>query len=264
MKHLSIAVASLLLLSAVWAGREVSAAPAASSYAEGRATKTPRPKPTRKSDARATRTKKPTRTPKPKRANFTGEVLSVADGGLTVKEKSGEEIFVLVNGDTKITIPSLGKGAALADIRVGARVVVKALQEEGGALTALAISVSPGKPIPSHHVGIVTAYEARASITILAHDGNEYTFLITEDTKILPAERAEELAVGSRVNVISPRDVTGGPLTAKGIVVQSKTDGDEETPETPEATPTPTPTPTPTDTPAPEAEPSDTPTPTPE
>ena len=248
MKRLSVAVASLLLLSAVWAGSDLPSNPDPVSIVEARKTKTPRVK--------------PTRTPKPKKMHFSGEVLSVSEGGLTVKEKGGEEFFVLVNGDTRISIPSLGKEATLADINVGARVVVRAIEEEDGSLTALAVSVSPGKPAPRHHVGVVTAYEAGASITILAHDGNEYTFLITEETKILPAERAEELAVGSRVNVISPRDVTGGPLTAAGIVVQSKADAEEETPGTPTATPTPSPTPT--DTPTPEIVPSDTPTPTPE
>ena len=117
----------------------------------------------------------------------------------------------------------------MADIQVGVRVLVRAVEAEDGALTALRISVSPGKPAPKHHVGEVTAYEEGASITILAHDGNEYTFLITEETKILPAERADELAVGRRVTIISPRDVTGGPFTAKGILVHPETDDGDGT-----------------------------------
>ena len=167
----------------------------------------------------------------------------------------------LIKEDTSIKIPSLGKDATPADIQVGAHALVQAIKEEDGSLTALRISVSPGKPAPKHHVGEVTAYEEGASITILAHDGNEYTFLITEETKILPEERAEELAVGRRVTIISPRDVTGGPFTAKGIVVHPETDGDEEGTETPKMTPTetPTPTPTPTETPVPEAEDTETP-----
>jgi hypothetical protein len=124
-------------------------------------------------------------------------------------------------------------------------------------LTAVQISVTPGKPLPKHHVGVVTAYEAGVSITIEARDGNEYTFLITEETKILPANRAEELAVGRRVTIISHRDVTGGPFTAQGIVVHPETgDKDDE-----EGTPTETPTPTPTETPTPTDTPTETPTP---
>jgi hypothetical protein len=263
MKPLSIAVASLLLLSAVWAGTDASAAPAAYAYAPGRETKTPRPKPTRKVETKekVTREKKPTKTPKPERAQFSGEVLAVGGGGLTIKDRTGGEIFVQVNTETVIRIPTLGKGATLEDIRVGARVVVRALRSEDGALTALSISVSPGKPAPKHHVGVVTAYTEGASITILAHDGNEYTFLITDQTKILPADRADELAVGRRVTVICPRDVTGGPFTAAGIVVHPEVEDGDETPGTPTATPTPTETPTPTDTPTPEVLPSDTPTP---
>jgi len=254
MKPLSIAVASLLLLSAVWAGTDVSAVPAAYAPVDGRGTKTPGPKETKvPKEPKATRETKPTKTPKPEKANYAGEVLSVDAAGLTIKTKTGDEIVFLVNGETTVRIPNLGKDATLADIRVGVRAAVRAVKAEDGTLTALSISVSPGKPAPKHHVGEVTAYEPGASITIQAHDGNEYTFLITEETKILPAERADELAVGRRVTIISPRDVTGGPFTAAGIVVHPETEEDEDTPGTPTPTPTPTetPTPTPTDTPTP-------------
>jgi hypothetical protein len=255
MKPLSLAVASLLLLSAVWVGSDVSAAPAVYSPAEARGTKTPGSKPTKKAETKAPREKRAAKTPKPVKFNFSGEVLSVDDSGLTIKTKTGDAVALLVNPDTTIKIPTLGREATLADIRVGVRVVVRALKAEDGTLTAVSISVSPGKPAPKHRVGVVTAYEAGVSITIKAHDGNEYTFLITEETKILPAERADELAVGRRVTVISPRDVTGGPFTAKGIVVHPEPGAGAETPGTPTATPTPTETPTPT--------PTETPTPTP-
>lgn len=40
----------------------------------------------------------------------------------------------------------------------------------------------------------MTAYTAGASITIHDKDGNAYTFALTADTKILPQERASQLA----------------------------------------------------------------------
>lgn len=260
MKPLAIAFASLLLLSAVWVGTDASPAPLAASYAEANKTRTPKPKVTKDATTKTPREKHPSKTPKLKKTNYSGEVLVVGDASLTIKAKSGEEIVFLVNEDTSIKIPTMGKDATLADIQVGVRVLVQALKGEDGSLTAVRISVSPGKPAPKHHVGEVTAYEAGVSITIRAHDGNEYTFLITEETKILPAERAEELAVGRRVTIISPRDVTGGPFTAKGIVVHPETE-EEPSEGTPTVTPTPTETHTPT--PTPELIPTDTSTSTP-
>ncbi len=261
MKYIAIATASLLLLSAVWVGADTS--PAADAYLELAAPKTRTPKATREISTKIPKEKatKATKIPKPKKQNFSGVVLAVSDSSLTIKDKAGGEITFTVNADTEVKIPTL-KDATPADIQVGVRVLVRALKEDDGTYTALQISVSPGKPAPKHHVGEVTAYEAGASITILAHDGNEYTFLITEATKILPAERAEELAVGRRVTIISPRDVTGGPFTAAGIVVHPEADEEEGTgtPGTP--TETPTPTYTPTFTPTLELIPSDTDTPT--
>jgi hypothetical protein len=228
MKYVAIATASLLLLSAVWVGGDASPAPGL--YSELAAPKTRTPKATREvvtKTPKSTRTARPTKTAKPQKVNFSGEVLAVGDAGLTIKTKSGEEVSFAVTADTTVKIPSLGKDGTLADIQVGVRTLVRAIKEEDGTYTALQISVSPGKPAPKHHVGEVTAYEAGASITIRAHDGNEYTFLITEETKILPAERAEDLAVGRRVTIISPRDVTGGPFTAAGIVVHPEADEEE-------------------------------------
>ena len=261
MKPLSIALVSLLLLSTVWAGTDVSAAPAAYAPVQGHGTKTPGPKATKQPGTKVPKEKKATKTPKGDKANFSGEVISVDAAGLTIKTGAGDELAFLVDEETTVKIPTLGKEATLADVRIGVRVIIRAVKAEDGTLKAVSISVSTGKPAPKHHVGVVTAYAPGESITIQAHDGNEYTFLITEETKILPAERADELAVGRRVTIISPRDVTGGPFTAKGIVVHPEEgDGTPGTP-TPTPTPTDTPTPTPTETPTPEPVVTDTKTP---
>ena len=79
--------------------------------------------------------------------------------------------------------------------------------------------VIPGKPTKIHRVGVVIAYTPGVSITIQDKNGNEFTFTLTGETKLLPAERAEELAVGSRVTIIAPRDPASGGVTVKGIVI---------------------------------------------
>lgn len=88
---------------------------------------------------------------------------------------------------------------------------------------ARAIIAIPGKPTIVHRVGTVTEYTPGISITILAVDGNTYPFTFTADTRILPADRAVELAVGSRVTVIAPRDPGALSWTATGIVVHPAT-----------------------------------------
>jgi hypothetical protein len=262
MKPILLAIASLLLLAAVRTEANAVPVPYMHVFA-GHDTKTPGGKPTKKPDAKPTH-EKATQAPKPGKANFSGEVTAVDAGSLTIKTGAGEEIAFALTPATRIKIPTLGKTATAADIRVGVRALVRALKSEDGTLTATDVSVTPGKPLPKHHVGEVTAYDAGVSITIKAHDGNEYTFLITEETKLLPADRADELAVGRRVTIISRRDVTGGPFTAQGIVIHPEPEGGTGT-LTPTETPTPTatPTPTPTETPTPEAIPSETPTATP-
>jgi len=96
---------------------------------------------------------------------------------------------------------------------------VQAIRDESGNLVARSVMVIPGKPSKIHRVGIVTAYTPGASITIQDKDGNTFTFTITGEIKLLPPERADQLAVGSRVTIIAPRDPASGGVTVKGIVV---------------------------------------------
>ncbi len=122
-------------------------------------------------------------------------------------------------------------------------------------------SSRPGKPPKVHRVGIVTAYTPGTSITIQAKNGMTYTFTLTESIKILPLERAEQLAVGRRVTIIAPRDVTSGGWRVLGVVVHPAAEAPGTS--TPTATPmkTATPTKTPTKTPTPTQTPTNTPTP---
>ncbi len=158
---------------------------------------------------------------KGQRLTFRGVVANVGGGSLTLTLAGGGSQTFAVTAATRIHIPTLGGGATLADVNVGASALVQVLKNDAS-MTALYISVVPGKPQPVHRVGIVTAYTPGASITVQDKKGQSSTFLITPATKILPAERANQLGVGSFVTIISRRDPTGGPLTAQGIVVHPR------------------------------------------
>lgn len=174
-----------------------------------------------------------------KKVHFRGVVSEVGDGSF-VLDVGGTMITFMVNDDTQIKIPTLGKDADLSMLNLGVKASVQAVemvaespaegeavlqQEEGtGEYLALKVQVIPGKPVRIHRVGVVTNYQAGVSITIQAKDMQLYTFLLTETTKILPLERQADLQVGVWVTIISRRDPTGGPLTAQGIVIHPKTE----------------------------------------
>jgi hypothetical protein len=162
------------------------------------------------------------------KVNYKGTIATVSETSLDLTLEDNSVVTFIINGDTQIKIPSLGKNATIADLVVGIKAQVRA-QKDGETFIALSISLIPGKPVKIHRVGIVTDYQPGASITIQDKEGNLFMFLLTEDTKILPEDRTDQLKVGSLVTIICPRDVTGGYLstpstpaaagTATGIVV---------------------------------------------
>lgn len=215
----------------------------------------PGAKATEKADNRATQVKGK---PKGDRVTYRGTVAAVGQDSLTLSLEGGGSKTFVIAPSTQIRIPTLSGNATLADVHVGDQALVQVLKNDPSQ-TALFVSVVPGKPAPVHRVGTVTAYTPGVSITILDHTGSgSSTFLIAPETKILPKDRANELGIGSLVTIISRRDVTGGPLTAQGIVVHPKqateaatatSTGTTSTPtatDTSTATSTPTPTETPT------------------
>jgi hypothetical protein len=112
----------------------------------------------------------------------------------------------------------------------------------GPAVPSTASNLAAGLPF-AVHVGWVTDYQPGTSITIQAHDGSFYTFSLTSDVKILPKDRAGELAVGSRVTIIAWRDPATKGWIAFGIVVHPAGSGAGSAPPTPTPTATFTPTP---------------------
>ncbi len=157
---------------------------------------------------------------KGKKTTYKGVVAGIDTVRLTLTLLvDGIPLNFVITPDTRIKVPTLASTATLADVKTG----VQALVQADGSMTALRVNVIPGKPAIVHRVGTVTAYAAGSSITIQDKDGNTFSFAIDANTKVLPQDRAAQLAIGSRVTIISRRDVTGGALTAQGIVVRSTT-----------------------------------------
>ena len=163
--------------------------------------------------------------PNGKPENYKGTIDSVNASNITLVLKDGSSVSVQINDKTRLRVPSM-KDATWEILKPGLTVMVQARRLQDDSLVARAILVIPGKPAKIHRVGIVTNYEPGVSISIQARDGKEYTFTIQEDTKILPEKRVDQLVVGARVTIISPRDVSGGEVAAKGIVVHPPKEDD--------------------------------------
>ncbi len=184
---------------------------------------------------------------KGKPEHYKGVILSADSGSITL-DVLGSNVTIGLNAETRIHIPG-GSGGIL---QPGLTAMVIAYRDETSNLIASSVQVIPGKPVQVHRVGIVTAYSPGVSITIQAHDGNEYTFSIAADFIILPAERADQLAVGALVTIIAPRDVASTTWTAIGVVVHPAGSGSGAfSTLTPGPSSTPTETETPTTTPTP-------------
>ena len=159
---------------------------------------------------------------KGKHENFKGTISAVDANSITLTLRDDSSVTVSQNSDTRIKF-SGPKASAPDGIQPGMNAMVQAIRDQSGNLVARSVMVIPGKPAKTHRVGTVTAYSAGASITIEDKDGNMYTFALSADTKLLPADRAGTLAVGSRVTVIAPRDPASSGLTASGIVIHPAT-----------------------------------------
>jgi hypothetical protein len=177
--------------------------------------KTPGAVATQKAEDRETRV---AGNPHGKHENYKGTITAEDASGITLDLKDGTSITIALTAETRIFIPTV-KDASVDGLAVGMTAMVQAVRGEDDSLTALKVLLIPGKPATTHRVGIVTEYAEGSSITIQAKDGELYTFLLTEETKILPVERLELLTVGARVTIICPRDVSTLERTATGIVV---------------------------------------------
>lgn len=211
MKHkLWIFLALLLALLLAW---PAGAAP------EAKPGKTPNPQ---AATAQAGKPDKPEKPAKPekagKRVNLKGKLVALDAGAVTLTLRDGSQMTVALTADTQIKIPGQ-KDASLGTIEPGSQVMVQAIRAKDGSLTARRVLVIPAKPLRKHHVGVVSDYQPGASLTIETRTGEVQTFQLDENFKILPAERAEQLAVGARVTVISRRIPGSNTFTAQGVVI---------------------------------------------
>lgn len=151
--------------------------------------------------------------------NFKGEVVSFDGSSLVIALKDGGEATVAVDANTVFK----SQGASAVP-QPGDQVIVHAERTADGGYLALAVHLVPGKPVKLHRVGEVVAYTPGASITVQNKKGESTTFTITETTVLLPADRADQLKVGSWVTVISPRDPSssGTPVAMKIVIHPTK------------------------------------------
>jgi hypothetical protein len=175
-------------------------------------------------------------TAKGKPVNIKGFIASADVSSLVITQSDGSTVTVLITADTRIKISSMGKEGGVTALKAGMQVGVQATEKDG-VLTARSIHVIPGKPTQSHNIGVVTDYQPGVRVSIAAKDGFTYTFLLSEDVKILPEERLSLLVVGAYVTVISPRDVTTTDLIATGIVIHPAVPPGQKI--TPQSTPQP-------------------------
>ena len=157
---------------------------------------------------------------KPETAKFKTIKGEVTEVGADYIKVGDTQLFVAP--DTAFKVPTLGKSAALADIKVGMTVIVLGYEKDGK-LYIRYINVIPGKPEFKHNVGKVVEYSydpaTGGKIVIETKGGENVTFTILAGKfKILPEGAMVE--VGSMVTVISNREPsTANQLIADGVVV---------------------------------------------
>ena len=171
--------------------------------------------------------------------NYKGTITFIDATSIEIKQKGDTLVTISLSAETVVKIPTK-HDATLTDLKAGMKVTIKALRVDD-VLTAKKIILIPGKPTKVYKVGVVTDYQPGISITIQAKNTSLYTFLVTAETKILPADQADKLVVGAVVTIIAPRDVTSLDRTAKAIVIHLP-DPEPEPTEEPTAEPTVEPT----------------------
>ncbi|MBN2387559.1 MAG: hypothetical protein JXB85_11110 [Anaerolineales bacterium] len=236
MKKIWVFISLAVLIMLLFATTQVLASPAEVIDPQRTPDRTPGARATENADRRATEGRGNSANnstgnsnPHGRPVNFRGVIAAVDGGSLTVDTDDGGSVTVALTEETRIRIPTQGNSGSVAGLQPGLQVLVQAVDDGTGALTARSVQVIPGRPVQAHNVGTVTDYQPGVSITIEDKDGNVYTYLLTEATRVLPAEREEILTAGARVTIIAPRDVTTLDLVASGIVVHpAQTDGTTE------------------------------------
>ncbi len=137
------------------------------------------------------------------RVGLFGTVSTVLDGTIIL---DGGEI-VATDENTGFLVPGV-ENANLADIALGDRVAVIALEFEDGSLLALEVLLIPEEPVDNDHViGVVTGTED-GLVIITDDEGNEITIELPEGATV---------AIGDLLTVVSSPGKGADKRSAKAI-----------------------------------------------
>lgn len=160
-----------------------------------------------------------------------GQVVAASDASLTVATKDGE-VEVLIGDDTLFRVPGV-PGATLADIPVGAQVIVQTKADGAGNLVASAVVVQAGPRLEQYVVRGAVMAATDEQVTVETADGALASLFLSDATRLWvagePPTSTVELAAGDPVLAFGrPATAEAGEkaLAAQLVVVVS----DEELP----------------------------------
>ena len=152
------------------------------------------------------------------RQSFEGIIKSIASPIIVVTTKKGDETFQ-VGSATVYKVPGV-TNATLSNFAVGNKVSVSTAAVTVNNVSqqmAQRMTLIPARPVKTSRIGTVTAYTSGSSITIQDKKGNNYTFIITGDTKLNLNKGVSGITIGDRVKINAQRDPSVTQFTAKTI-----------------------------------------------
>lgn len=186
-----------------------------------------------------------------KRHGFFGTADSAVGYVVTLVTKQGLTVEVTLPATAKYMVPRETKGPVERDAFetildgtvdgditaiIGKRVAVLATNVVGeppgpfsGEAVRLMLIPSPDSPpVHAHRVGVVEAFDPAASITIIARDGEPYTFAVNGATVYRPdtiagltGDALQTAIIGGCVTVVTKGDPKLGPV-AKAVVLHEE------------------------------------------
>jgi len=109
------------------------------------------------------------------RRGFSGTVIVLEEGSITVETEDGESVTVALTEGTQVRLPSGDVQSVMeVELREGARVAILAEVEADGSLTALWTLVKPERPQVAHLLGTIISMEDNR-VTMVDAQGNAHT-----------------------------------------------------------------------------------------
>ncbi len=169
---------------------------------------------------------------------FQFEGLLTTAGATEIVMDASQQAGVTIALNEQTVIRKGGTALTAADLLVGMRVHVKALQGAGGAYTAVSVVVQEGdddddggeQPAVREYEGVVLSATA-AELVIHSSHNAEVTFVIDANTEIRKGNTpvlAADIQPGWRVHVKATASADGAIRTANLVIVQRTNSGDDE------------------------------------